>query len=460
MKLLHLSILATFILSGTIPSTARAATIEAQTNSRLYGSILTTNNLPITNATVTIKKVLAGRGAVYVSDAPDCNRQAMTKADGSFALEGLVANTKFEAVVTAPGYEPSPFYRVEPGGKPLEIKMFPLPIGGEGEQTVHGRVVGIDGKPVKGALIQVHMLLTQQEGHSGGGVAYTDQQGEFTFRPMEDIIACDFYIEANGYVPRNFSEVHPGPVTNLYQLDPGSRVTGRLLKDGQPVPDAGIGMCGMDGGWLDNYSAVTDANGRFTVSGLSTNGHFYLYGMMKSLRDLGALPRKPVKTGATGALIELGDLNLVKGHTISGRLQMVDGKPAQGAELMLARTELTPPADHKPTRQEESNRSFYGLEKSFDSWEVYLDPDGRFQFTGVPGETVSIFLRLKPFDLLSSKNVSSDGKGFRLLGLVVSNKTDLVIELEPHSGQVFPPARDYQVLSRQPLEGAEAVIAK
>lgn len=55
---------------------------------------------------------------------------------------------------------------------------------------------------------------------------------------------------------------------------------------------------------------------------------------------------------------------------------------------------------------------------------------------------------------------SSDGKGFRLLGMVVSNKTDLVIEMEPHRGQVFPPARDYEALSRRPLQGAERVIAK
>jgi hypothetical protein len=43
---------------------------------------------------------------------------------------------------------------------------------------------------------------------------------------------------------------------------------------------------------------------------------------------------------------------------------------------------------------------------------------------------------------------------------VVSNKTDLIIEIEPHHGQVFPPARDYEALSRQPLQGAEGKIAR
>jgi hypothetical protein len=139
---------------------------------------------------------------------------------------------------------------------------------------------------------------------------------------------------------------------------------------------------------------------------------------------------------------------------------MADGKPTRVAAFTLARTELTPPTDHAPTKEEESNRSFYGLEHSFDDWRADPGADGKFEFTGVPGETVSIFLMLKPFDMVSPRNTSSDGKGFRLLGVVVSNKTDLVIELEPHSGQVFPPARDYEALSRQPLQGAEAAIAK
>ncbi len=438
----------------------------------LHGVVLTTNSVPITNATVTIKRMLAGRGAVYVSDAPECNRQAMTKADGSFAFEGLAENAKVVAVVTAPGYEletvytardnlPAGFWSHPAAAQALEIKMLPAPAGDNPQQTVHGRVVNADGKPVAGATILVHMLHTERDWHSGGGTAFTDQQGKFAFRPRENIIACDFTIEADGCVSRSFSEVHPGLGTNIYQLSQGTRLTGRLLKDGQPVPDAGIGIYDVKGvGLLNNFSTVTDGNGRFTFSGLQAHEEFYLFGIMRSLRELGALPRQHIKTGDDGTRIELGDLNLVKGYTISGRVQMPDGNSTRVAAFTLARTELTPPTDHAPTKQEESNRSFYGLEHSFDNWRADPGADGKFEFTGVPGETVSIFLMLKPFDMVSPRNISSDGKGFRLLGMVVSNKIDLVIELEPHSGQVFPPARDYLVLSRQPLEGAEAAVAK
>lgn len=463
-------------ITGSSLSRAESGGSEAKNpvpKPTFHGVVLTTNNVPITNATVTIKKVLAGRGAVYVSDAPDCNRQATTQPDGSFAFEGLAEDAKFVGVVTAPGYElqgfcTAPWWNSPKAGlegfaccylgasRPLKIQMLPAPAGDNPQQTVRGRIVDSDGKPIVGAKVLVHMLHTESNWHSGGGMAFTDRQGEFSFRPTEDIIACDFTIEADGCVSRSFSEVPPGPVTNTYELSKGTRLTGRLLKDGLPVPDAGIGIYGVkDKGFLNNFPTVTDGNGQFTFSGLPAHEDFYLFGIMRSLRELGALPRRHIKTGDNGTSIELGDLSLAKSYTISGRVQMANGKPTPVAAFSLARTELTPPTDHKPTKQEELNRWFNGLEQSFDNWRADPGPDGKFEFTGVPGETVSIFLMLKPFDMLSPRNVSSDGKGFRLLGMVVSNKTDLIIELEPHSRQIFPPARDFEALSHQPLQGAE-----
>ena len=465
-SLVALGVVAWLLVSITGSGLSGAETIRtaAQTADRtpsLHGVVLTTNDQPIANAMVTIRGVLAGRGAVYVFDAPDCNRQSVTKADGSFTFEGLTAATKFQGTVTAPGYEIQPFKDADPGGKPLRVRLIPGPAGGDLQQTVLGRVVNITGKPVEGARIQVYMLHTKHDWHSGGGLRFTDRQGGFVFRPGEEIIACDFTLEANGYVSRSFSEVHPGAGTNEYVLSQGTSITGRLTKEGKPVPDVGIGIYGVEGGgFLNGFSVVTDGNGRFTFSGVPAHQDFYLFGIMRSLRELGALPRRYVKTGEEGTRINLGDLNLARGCTISGRVQMRDGKPTTVAAFTLARTELTPKPGHAPTTQEESNRSFYGLEHSFDEWRADPGKDGRFEFTGVPAETVSIFLMLKPFDTLSPRNISSDGKGFRLLGMVVSNKTDLIIEIEPHRGQVFPPARDYQSLSRKPLQGAEAAIAK
>ncbi len=426
----------------------------------LHGVVLTTNDEPVANATVTIKGMLAGRGAIYVSDAPDCNRQAQTKADGSFSFEGLVAKTKFQGVVTAPGFRTGYLPEASHPGEPLKIKLFPAPTADDPIQTVRGRVVDANGKPITAAKIQVYMMHTRKDWHSGGGDVFTDEDGGFVFRGGNDFIACDFTITADGYVPRAFSEVAGRASTTEYRLSQGTSLTGRLLKDGEPVPDAGVGLSGVKGGsWINNYSVVTDANGRFVFSGIPAHQEYNFFGIMRSLRELGALPRQLVKTGDEGTRLDLGNLNLVRGYKVSGKLQMTDGKPGWAASFSLARTAFTPTPGHVPTTRERRNSQFDG-ETSFDDWRIFPEEDGTFEFTGVPAETVSIFLMLKPFDMLSPRNVSSDGKGFRLLGTVVSNKTDLVIEFEPHSGQVFPPARDYEALSHQPLQGAEAAIAK
>jgi uncharacterized GH25 family protein len=131
----------------------------------LHGAVLTTNGEPIANATITIKGVLAGRGAVYVFDAKDCNCRAITKADGSFKFDGLVAETKFQGIVTSPGYELGQFWDADPAGKPLEIKLMPAPTRDDSEQPVRGRVVNVDGKPIEDAKIQVYSMHTHRDYH-------------------------------------------------------------------------------------------------------------------------------------------------------------------------------------------------------------------------------------------------------------------------------------------------------
>ena len=97
------------------------------------------------------------------------------------------------------------------------------------------------------------------------------------------------------------------------------------------------------------------------------------------------------------------------GDTLTGFIR--DETPAELVVLDAA-GEKHPLKKDQITKREESNRSFYGLEHSFDNWRADPGADGKFEFTGVPGETVSIFLMLKPFDMVSPRNISSDGKGF------------------------------------------------
>jgi hypothetical protein len=55
--------------SGLSPVAAGGSeTTNPILNPALHGMVLTTNGAPVANATVTINRMLAGRGAVYVSD--------------------------------------------------------------------------------------------------------------------------------------------------------------------------------------------------------------------------------------------------------------------------------------------------------------------------------------------------------------------------------------------------------
>ena len=57
---------------------------------------------------------------------------------------------------------------------------------------------------------------------------------------------------------------------------------------------------------------------------------------------------------------------------------------------------------------------------------------------------------------LSRRNASGDGTGYRLLGRVVSDKTNLVIEFDRTPPKEKPATVDFQTLSQKPLRGVEA----
>ena len=51
-----------------------------------------------------------------------------------------------------------------------------------------------------------------------------------------------------------------------------------------------------------------------------------LYGLMSSLREHGAVGVREVRTGKSGSVAEVGDLEVRAGHKLSGRVVLADGK--------------------------------------------------------------------------------------------------------------------------------------
>src|SRR4030095_10349091 len=113
--------------------------------------------------------------------------------------------------------------------------------------------------------------------------------------------------------------------------------------------------------------AVTDASGHFVLLNVTPENDYYLFTKMDSLGDNGALPLKTIKAGANGSVLKLGELPLRAGYRVAGRIALSDGQ--------------TVPPD---------TRLFLGREQAWDHTEVLLDQDGRFEFRGIPDESVTL----------------------------------------------------------------------
>jgi hypothetical protein len=213
------------------------------------------------------------------------------------------------------------------------------------------------------------------------------------------------------------------------RLQEGVTVSGRILRDSRPIKDAIVGLittertCGI---CLHDFEAITDANGYFMLLNVTPENDYYLFAKMESLGDNGALPVKTIKAGANGTTVKLGDLLLGAGHRVAGRVALSDGKPI-------------PP----------DTRLFLGREEAWDHTEVALDRDGRFEFNGVPDESVSVGVRIKGYTF-SKRNPSLDWPNGSIVGRVEKDITDLTLLMDPGDRRFF---RDDEIPSdvdRQP----------
>ena len=102
---------------------------------------------------------------------------------------------------------------------------------------------------------------------------------------------------------------------------------------------------------------------------------------------------------------------------------------------------------------------YFSRENVSDYREITLGPDGKFDLTGVPPESVSIGLRLNGYKI-SKKNESLDWLNGQILGKVSGDITDLNLLLEPGEWRYneeekdIPPGRE-RYPRDLPLRGAK-----
>ena len=301
--------------------------------------------------------------------------------------------------------------------------------------AITGWVAGPDGQPLAGARLESPILNIREKtvttGPDGRFTITADEvpRNEFALRiDAPEMASKMFTIVAE---PRPLTTAPLGPAPTVYPMEPsgligrplemdrGSVVTGRVVREGKPVPAATIGL------WRDvhGYDAMlgspevkTDAEGRFRFPHAPADARCWIYVATGSLERPGAVPPSPLRTPGRDLSVDLGDLMVRPGRTLSGRVVFSDGKP------LPANAEIVVSADH-----------------AGGSLRTGFDQRGRFTVAGLPDGQVEIVAYF-PDDKMyapagyhvSSRNKCLDPLNpWRLVGRLDHDISDLTILFEP-----------------------------
>jgi hypothetical protein len=246
-------------------------------------------------------------------------------------------------------------------------------------------------------------------------------------------------VEARGFAKRKFFKLAGGQTHEL-KLTEGASVVGRVVMNGQPLKNVMVGLVSVDRSesFTGDFTVGTNDEGRFLFVNIPPYQTYYVYGIMDSVREYGAIPIKKIRVSADGSSKDAGELTVAPAHRLAGRVVLADGTPV-------------PP----------KTRLLVGRAEAWDTASVELDEHGRFDLRGIPPESVGVSVRVRGYRF-SDKNKSLDRlNGGSLVGRIDHDIIDLQLLLEP--GQFAPPdfnappasPEDWQPRGK-PLHGAES----
>lgn len=382
-----------------------------------------------------------GVGVLCPSCYADCRKRTTTDGQGHFKIESLDAALLFRVLVVAKGHRPEFVSKVDPAIKPIEVTLKPGRAEVSQDQQMKGRVLDAEGKPVSGAVVSIRGVSRGQSTRFGGNedidqVAVTDNDGLLVINGETPFDAVGVEVEARAQAKGVFQHLASGGKIHELKLSEGAAVKGRLVKDGQPVAEAEVGISGADRSaeiYVGDFSVGTDKEGRFLLANLPPNRDYLVCAKMSSLAGKGAVPARHARVNEDGSVLDVGDISLASGFKLEGQIRLTDGKPV-------------PP----------KTRVLLSRDEAWDSAQMEADDQGRFKFLGVPAESVSLSARVKGYRL-SSRNKSLDSMNpFHLVGLLKADKSDLILEFEPGENQQGSRGA-YIDIRQEPLLGAEAV---
>ena len=333
----------------------------------------------------------------------------MADAQGNFKIESLSSNLLFTVVVAARGFEPTILKKVDPTQAPLAVRLKPRgndhrPVN----QTVLGRVLDARKRPVAGAEVSINGVTVGNSTSYGGQpagtdvVAVSDAAGEFEIYVAKAFDSLGLRIEAPGLARANFGGATPGGARRDFVLPVGAALVGRVVRDGKPVKGINVGVAGADRGaesFTGEFVVGTGPDGVFVFPSLPADRDYQFYGVMDSLRGIGAVPARVVRVGKEGAKTDLGVISMTPGWRVAGEVRVANAKtlPA-GSRLMVFR------------------------DGAWDFSIINLPADGRFDLPNVPGEAASLSVGMTGYHATTSPPK---------LGRLASDRTGLIFVMEP-----------------------------
>ncbi|MCG8455263.1 MAG: carboxypeptidase-like regulatory domain-containing protein, partial [Holophagales bacterium] len=188
--------------------------------------------------------------------------QATTGADGRFELE-QVAKGSFDLAVAAEGYR---LFRragleMAAGGEVRDL-LVELEKG----SVLTGTVRGAGGLPVVSALVSASRE-SESRGIPNRFPVETDARGRYRLDFLEPG-SWEVSVLAEGYLPgRGSVRLEPGSTALDFELESGTRVSGRVIDDATLAPLAGVRIHLLGQG--ESASAVSRAGGDFEVEGVA-----------------------------------------------------------------------------------------------------------------------------------------------------------------------------------------------
>jgi hypothetical protein len=413
MKKFHYRLLAVLtLLVGLIASAGFAGRVD------LTGRVLNADEEPIADAKVMIYTagVKEGTSPYCPSCYADCAKWASTDADGAFKIEALDNELIFRILTVKDGFMPLFTRGVDPSKGDISVALEPIPEERMApERTIRGRILDDMDEPIVGAEFSVKRVKTERGWTSRSDgvdpVSITNQKGEFVISADTEDKTIWGHISARGFAPVHTDEMSTGDDPVDIQPKRGFTVRGRIMHEGKPLPDVEVGVVQQDRNSISfhgEFNIGTRKDGTFELPNLPAGLAYVAYAKRKSIESKGASQTFKFTGAGEGKISDIGDINIVPGVVLAGKVVLSDGKPVP-----------------------ENTRLLISREDAWDTIIVDIAKDGSFRASDLATGPYAIELNIRDYHV-SDKNYSLDTLNRSgLMGVITESNESLVILMEP-----------------------------